>query len=197
MAVRVITPATQLLVSRDDLKAQLRLEQTDTDSDTQIDALNAAAQALVEMMTQRRYGAQVLEWVRDSWCDTMVLPLAPGGDSSKVTINSVKYADLEGVQQTLDPATMYWVRPAGPTQSVVRQWFAVWPWLGDAAERVVIRFTIASEPTDAPANIIHAIKLLVGHWYANREAVVGVNNRDSSGPLPLGVEELVDAERWS
>ena len=37
--------------------------------------------------------------------------------------------------------------------------------------------------------------LLVGHWYEHREAVVGVDARDSSTPLPLGVDRILDAYR--
>jgi hypothetical protein len=92
---------------------------------------------------------------------------------------------------------MYWVRPAGATVAVKRQWFAVWPVLGDGAERVVIRIAISSAADDAPKGVIHAMKLLIAHWFAHREAVVGVENRDSSAPLPFGVEELVSSERWS
>jgi uncharacterized phiE125 gp8 family phage protein len=189
MALRVVTPPEGLLLSLEDAKAHLDLVRTDQDA--LVTGLIAAAQRHAERVTQRRYLPQVIEWVRDSWCDRMVLPIASGGDSDKIAIASVKYADQLGAMQTLDAATMYWDRPAGPTRAVVRQWFAVWPWVGDAAERVVIRIAINSTAADAPPEVLTAMKLLVGHFYEHREAVVGVENRDSSAPLPIGIDELL------
>lgn len=194
MALRVVVQPDTFLLSVDEAKAQLNV--TFADDDALIEAYIGAAQRIVESLTQRRYCAQTLEWVRDSWCDRMVLPVAPGGDSSKASIVSVKYADTAGVQQTLDAASLYWDVPAGPTRAVRRRWFAIWPWLGDAAERVVIRFQITSAPADASPGVITAMRLLVAHFYAHREAVVGVDNRDSSAPIPFGVEQCLDDERW-
>lgn len=194
MALRVVTAPTGTLISLDDAKAQLRVDHDDEDD--LIAALILAAQNQIEALTQRRYLPQTIEWVCDSWCDRMVLPIAPGSDCSKIAIASVKYTDLQSEQQTLDPATMYWSRPAGPTLAIARQWFAVWPWLGDGAERVVVRISITSEAEDAPDAVKHAMRLLISHWYRNRDAVVGVDNRDSSTAMPFGVEELLVGERW-
>ncbi|HEY3694069.1 head-tail connector protein [Phenylobacterium sp.] len=193
MSVRVITPPTETVTAVDEAKLHLRIDASDEDD--LVDALTWAAQGQIEATTQRRYCAQVLEWVRDCWGDQMVLPVAPGTDCSKITVVSVKYVDTTGALQTLDP-NLYWVRPHGPTLAVVRRWFTIWPWLGDGAERVVIRFSIASTAGDAPFTVKAAAKLLIGHFYAHREAVVGVDNRDSSAPLPIGVEQLLNAERW-
>jgi uncharacterized phiE125 gp8 family phage protein len=194
MSIRVVEAPTVYLLTRAQAKAQLNV--LFDDDDAAIDEAIEEAQDMVEAMTQRRYCPQVLEWVLEGWDNRMVLPLAPGGDSSKATIVSVKYCDQNGVLQTLDPS-LYWDRPAGATRAVQRRWFAVWPWVGDGAERVVIRFQITSTPADAAKRALRAMKLLVAHYYAHREAVVGVENRDSSAPLPFGVEENVDAERWN
>lgn len=194
MSLRVVTPQAVWLLTVEQAKAQLNV--AFADDDDLILSYIKAAQRQVESMTQRRYCPQVLEWVRDDWCSRMVLPVAPGGDSSKAAIDLVQYADTTGAMQVLDAASMYWDAPAGPTRSVRQRWFAVWPWLGDAAERVVIRFTISSEPEDASPGALTAMRLLIDHYYTHRSAVVGVDNRDSSAPLPFGVEENVDDDRW-
>lgn len=196
MSVRVVTAPIVTVVTLADLKAACRVEAAVTDDDAVITALGAAAQRQVEAMTQRRYSAQVLEWVRDGWESRMVLPLAPGGDCSKISVEWVKYYDATGTQQTLDPS-LYWVRPAGQTVAIVRRWLSVWPLRWDGQEPVVIRFDITSAPSDAPAGVVQAIKMLTAHWYAHREAVVGVENRDSSTEIPFGVEQLIADERWS
>lgn len=194
MSVRVITPPSGQLVSLSDLKAHLRI--TWTDEDAYVTALGAAAMTAVENWTQRRYLAQTLEQVRTDWAQSMLLPVAPGGGSPAGSIVSVKYTASDGSTQTLDPTVYYWDRPMGETRAVVKRWFVLWPILGDGAERVVIRFAVTGDITTVPAGVQHAVKLLVSHWYANREAVVGVENRDSSTPLPLGLDTLLMPERW-
>lgn len=196
MSLRVVTPAVTTLVSLDEAKAWCRVDPDETEFDLDLLALIAAAQREVESQTQRRFVPQTLEWVLDTWRSPMVLPVAPGGDCSGVTIDSVTYGALDGTMQVLDAATLYWSRPAGPTRSVVRRWYAVWPLLGDAAERVVIRFSITNSLDVVSAGVRLAMRLLISHWFRNREAVVGVDNRDSSTPLPFGVEEALVDDRW-
>ena len=198
MALRTITPATGGLITLDEAKTQLRVIDN-TDEDDLITAAILAASQTVEDTVQRRYLPQTLEWVLDQWFDPMILPVAPCGDCQNVSITSIKYVNTAGVQLTLDPS-IYWVRPAGSTVKIVKRWFVIWPYLGDGAERVVIRFQINAPAAPAPAiprSVKQAVKLLVSHWYEHRDAVVGVENRDSSAPLPMGVEWLLTGERWS
>ncbi len=195
MSVRVITPPSGVFVSLADMKAHLRV--TWTDEDSTITALTYAAMAVVESKHQRRYFAQTLEQVRDHWDERMVLPVAPGGGCSAGSIVSVNYCNSAGVMTMLDPTTYYWDRPMGETRAVVKKWFTMWPFLGDGAERIVIRFAITGDITTINPNVQSAVKLLVSHWYQNRDAVVGVESRDSSTPLPYGVEELLMSEMWS
>lgn len=58
--------------------------------------------------------------------------------------------------------------------------------------RLTCEYTCAMPATQLPA-VIAAIKLLVGHWYANRETVVVGT---SSSNLPLAVDALITAMRW-
>ena len=45
-----------------------------------------------------------------------------------------------------------------------------------------------------PVSIKHAILLLIGHWYKNREAVTVGNTASSvSAPLMMGVQSLLGA----
>jgi uncharacterized phiE125 gp8 family phage protein len=195
MALIVVTPPSGGLIALADAKAQARVLH-DEDDDLFL-ALILAASGTVEGLTQRRYLTQTLNWVRHVWDDPMVLPVAGPTDCQSLAINSVSYVDLStGDTLVLDPS-QYWVRPAGYTLSVVRRWFIIYPWLGDGAERVVINFTIAGDLTTVPPEAAHATKLLVSHWYQNRDAVVGVEGRDSSTPVPLGVEQLLTGLRWN
>ena len=193
MALRVVKPRDGGLISLDEAKAQLRIDH-DEDDDLIIGAI-AAATDQVEANTQRRYLPQSLQWVRQDWGDHMVLPVAPGGDSQGIEVTGIQYADENGDTQTLDPS-IYWAKPCGDTRRVSFRWYQIWPWLGDAEERLVISFDITGASTVSFQAKL-ACKLLVSHWYENRDAVVGVDNRDSSTPLPLGVEQLLSPDRWS
>ena len=193
MALRVITPPAGGLIGLDQAKAHLRVD-VDDDDDL-IEALLLSASAMIEAETQRRFLSQTLEWVLDRWPERP-LPVAGAGDSSDLAIGAVRYADETGVEQVLDPA-LYWDRPAGETRRLVRRWGVQWPCLGDAAERVVVPIAVTGEPTDVPPQAAAACKLLLSHLYQNRDAVVGVEARDSSTPLPMGVEYLCSPLRWS
>ena len=195
MAVRIVTPPTGLIVPLDEVKRHLRV--TWSDEDMQISAFILAAWQYVENLVQRRYFAQTLEYVLDSWSDAITLPLAPTGEGgANASIVSVSYVAADGTTQVLSPLN-YWDRPDGQTRAFVRRWYSVLPWLGDGAERVVIRFAFTGDVTTVPPLVTAAIKLLVAHWYVNREAVVGVDNRDSSTELPVGFRELLISERWN
>ena len=200
MALRVVSPPEPAegesvagLITLAQAKAQCRVDADDDDD--LLSALILAASGLVEANVQRRYLPQTLAWVLQAWGAHMVLPVAPGGDCTGVTITDVTYVDENGTQQTLDPS-IYWARPHGDTLKVVLQWYQIWPWLGDGPERVVVNFQINQKSAPTPA-AQHACRLLVSHWYNNPDAVVGVDNRDSSTPMPLGVEALLSPERWS
>lgn len=194
MALQVITPPTGGLITLAQAKAQCRVDHTD--DDTLLDGLILAAGDLIEDFTQRKYLAQSLNWIRECWADPMRLPVAPCGDSQNIAIGDITYGALDGTTQILDPA-LYWQRPNGPTLEIVRRWFVIWPWLGDAAQRVIIPITITPPTTGVPVRVRQAAALLVSHWFEHRDAVVGVENRDSSTPMPLGVESLLVGECWS
>ena len=194
MALRVVTPAKGTIVTLAEAKAHCRVDANDEDDF--IEGLILDAGELLEAETQRRFLTQTLEWVRECWDDPMVLPIAGPTDSSSIAIGAITYTALDGTTQTLDPS-LYWDRAAGQTRKVVRRWFVIWPWLGDGAERVVIRFTVTGTAVNTPRKIKRAALLLISHWYRNRDAVVGVDARDSSTELPLGVEALVSGERWA
>lgn len=207
MTLRLITAPSGSIMSLSEAKAMLGIY--DTSQDAYLGALADVASNLIEFETQRLYRPQTWEWVRDSFDDVMRLPLAAGGGTPNMVINSVKYAGLNGVQQTLDPS-LYWVRPASETQSVVRTWFAAWPWIGDAAERVVISFSATSQAS-APSFIKQAALLTLANLYRQgqrspnvvREQVEGVGQTNYQTTLAAQavydntVQHLLSFDRWN
>lgn len=64
----------------------------------------------------------------------------------------------------------------------------------EASDDFVLRYT-GAEFEEWPASLKHAVRLLVGHLYENREAtLIGI----SADMLPFGVLDLIEPHReWS
>ena len=188
--VRTVAPTVELLML-DEAKAHLRIEASDTDEDDLVTALIQAAtdwldghsgllgRALLSQTWKIRYDYAFPAW-------RIPIPLTP-----LLSITSVQYIDSTGALQTLSPTT-YDVLD-GPAAALQPAYGLAWPSPRSQTRAVTITFVAGYGVTAAavPAPIVQAAKLLLGHLYAHREAVVGVDNRDSSAALPIGVADLI------
>jgi uncharacterized phiE125 gp8 family phage protein len=192
MALRVVMPAAVDPVSLAEAKAHLRVDHSDDDG-LIVDLIKAAT-ARAQAEVQRQFVTATMEWVLQGWPYSIRLPIAP---VAAVDVTSVKYVDGLDVAQTL-PATDYIVRPRGPSIEIVLKTGKTWPPLSTtpAAEPVVVRFNAGTTAADVPANVKAAIKLLLGHFYANREAVL-VGAGAQAIELPLAARDLLMQEAWS
>ena len=130
-----------------------------------------------------RYGAPYRFGLLRAWPNAIHLPLPP-----LIDVSAIEYFDVDGQAQTVDLASV-WIRPG--ERGEVRP-ITGFCWPATQCERpraVTITFTAGygDAASNVPAPIRTAALLLVGHMYRNREAVVGVEQRDSSTELPLGV----------
>ena len=190
MTVVVITPPPPILTQAE-VKAHLRVDHGDEDA--LIDALIATAQAHLSGpggWLGRSIGEQTLE-LRIARCAASVaLPYPPFRDVSSVT-----YLDPEEVEQTIAITDINVV-------SYLCRSVALWPkagcWPGMASrpDALRIRYSTGYLPADPEfAPIRAAMLLLIGHWYANREAA---SDAQKVAPLPFGVEALLSPLRvWS
>lgn len=181
----IITPPAGSGLTLAELKAHLREEQDDTANDDGIAALGLVAVGLIEASVQRAYAVRTLEWTLPAWRSSLRLPIAP-----VQAVEAVRYVDLAGTEQTLDPSA-YLVAVSGRSRAVVPRRGTAWPLLGQGERPVVVRFRAGG--VALPATVRHAAKLLVSHLYDNREAVANA----SLVEMPFGVEALISAERWS
>lgn len=172
---QIVAPAA-LAVSLDEAKDHLRVDH---------DAENDLITALIQAATAWLDGwsgvlcialeAQTLELTLDAFPSGCIrLPIGP-----TTAISSVKYLSADG-EQTLD-AAKYSVDLDSKEARI--QPVGGWPSTDGAMNSVRIRF-VAGEGT--PPTMKHVIKLLVGHWYENREAVGG-----SMASVPMAVDMLV------
>jgi uncharacterized phiE125 gp8 family phage protein len=185
--VRTVDPVGDVLALAA-AKSHLRVDSDDENGDiqgyiddavAQIDGPNGAGLALL---------TQTWRMSLDHWHGgRIVVPLRP-----VQAVLSVTYLDQAGDEQTLDPS-LYDADVDHQPLEIVRGVFAYWPChkLGRGVIKVTFRAGFGDDAATVPKDLIGAIKLFVGHRYANREAVVGVENRDSSTALPLGFAETL------
>ncbi len=161
-------------------KAQLNVD-FDTD-DTYIDLLVAAARTTVENHTQRGLINQTWTLKLDDFPDTFTLPRAP---LSSVT--SITYIDGDGNSQTL-ATSVYDVDTQSEPGRVLLAYGQTWPTTRDQVNAVTVTYVVGygSAASSVPEPFKHAIKLLVAHWYHQREAV-------TSNSAPREVPFTVDA----
>jgi len=185
MGFKVITPPTEPVTLAE---ARLHLRVTDTSEDALITSLITAARIYCEHYTQRAIGSQTLELALDEFPDGSIeLPMSP-----VTAITSVKYIDEAGTEQTISSAN-YTLDDYSHTHWVIPAVDYVWPTPIDGANVVKVRYVAGAATT--PATVIAAMKLMVGHFYENRESVV-------VGPtvaeLPMAVKSLLDTYKvWA
>lgn len=130
--------------------------------------------------------------------DYFVVPIAPAISVDEITFLPFG-SNMGDAYLTLDPSQYVFDLDADPPH-VRRAFGVVWPILAIVPGSVKVKFTsgfaaAAADWPDDKRDLKVAIKLLVAHWYDHRSAVVGVDNRDSSTPLPLGVDFILDRYR--
>lgn len=183
--VRVTAPATPLLTLE---QARAHLRVTHTDEDDYIEALIAAATSHIDGYS----GVLGRALITQTWSQSFsrfpgpsFLRLALGKLASIV---SVEYYDLSDVEQTFSASAYYGITDAiGP--GVQLKQGSSWPGTYDRLDAVTVTWTCGygSAASDVPDGIIHAAKLLVGHWYHSREAA----SAGGMNEVPLAVSALL------
>jgi len=108
------------------------------------------------------------------------------------SVSSITYLDNNGDSQTL-AASKYDVDASSEPGRIAPAFGETWPDTRDVNNAVTVTF-IAGYTTAAlvPDTIKHAIKMITGHWYENREEVViGVTSKQ----LERAVTSLLWSER--
>ena len=197
-------------VSLDMIKSQVGVDVSFTNDDAMLSMFGIAAREFCEKYTRRAFLPQ--QWLltldhfptyyysgttnpsarRDwnsysgSWGGmTIALP-----KPNCISVDSIKYLDATGSQQTLDPATYRYDMNSAPARLVPAPGLC-WPlntvYLPGSVQ---ITYTTGSYATifAVPQSICLAILLLVSHWYNNRESASVMNMNE----IPFGVKALLD-----
>lgn len=179
---RLTAPAVEPLTTSE-AKAHLRVDHSL--DDTEIDTLVKVARGHAEMLLDRAIISQSWKLTLDGFY-TVLKPLR--GPVQSVT--HVKYYDGDNVLQTL-ASDQYELDVHG--RRIVPAYNVIWPSTYSRIDAVVVTFVcgFGDAADDVPAEVLHAMKLLLAHYYENREAVTF----GSPTELPMGVDSLLSSYR--
>lgn len=182
----VTTAPTVEPVSVTDCKNQLRID-TSSD-DTLISGYITAARETLERLMRRSFNTQTITMKLDGFPSGSIqinLPRPP-----TVSATSVVYVDENGATQTWSSAN-YTVDVQANPASISPNYDVDYPNTRTQPNNVTVVYVAGYGATaaDVPEGIRLAIKMLVGNWYENREALVDHHLRD----VPLGIKMLVAA----
>ncbi len=181
---QVTAPASEPL-DLDDVKLHLRVALDQTDEDELIVSLMQAARETAETYTHRAIPVQTWDEKFDGFPGYELWLSKPPVTS----VTSVTYLDTAGTSTVWAAANYRTDLPSGPwarRARIVPAFGVVYPSTYGVPAAVTVRFVCGY--TTAPEAIKAAMKLLIGHWYKERE-VVNVGNITSV--IPFTVESLL------
>jgi uncharacterized phiE125 gp8 family phage protein len=185
---QVTAPATEP-VTVDDAKLHLRISHADDDA--LIESLIVAARQHVESFTHRALITQVWDLKLDEFPssdESIWFPKAPLLTS---TAPVVTYTDAAGDSQTWSSSYYTVDAPSGPHARrgrIFLNYGQTYPGTRVIDHAVSIRFYCGyGSATAVPEPIKAAMKLLMGHWFTNREAV----SANALAPVPQSVDALL------
>jgi uncharacterized phiE125 gp8 family phage protein len=183
--IRETAPATEP-VTLAQAKDQLRV--THDDEDTLIGRLVSVAVAHFDAT-----GALGRAMITQDWAQWE--PQSPGYVRLDMgpfqSLVSVEYYDADGVLQTADLAD-FETRLKNDFVICRPKENAEWPNADDRDDAIKITYRVGyGDADDVPENVKHAILLLVGHLYENRESSTEAALKE----LPMGIEFLLNNER--
>lgn len=170
-------------ISRGEAKEHLAIAAGSTSHDVYVDGLIAAARWHFERMTNRQLVSAQWELTLDdlpSGTGELLLPVDP-----VQSVVSVTYVDSDGATQTFSDYALNTLRTPARLKPTYNN---VWPGVRSDPDAVTIVFHAGYETV--PADAKHALKLLIGHWFANRETVV---TGTISTNLPIAFGALIDS----
>jgi len=164
------TPASSTEpVTRTEAKAHLRVDHTNDDS--YIDGLITSARKRAEQFLHRKLLEHTLTGYLDEWPsgDSIILPFG-----NLQSVSTVKYTDTDGDQSTFDSGDYIEATETEPGQVILaygESWPSVTLYPSNPIEIIFVA-GYGAAASDVPEPIRHAIKLIIGDMYENREDII-------------------------
>lgn len=168
-----------------DLRAHCYADPDGAD-DAELGAYLAAAVDQVQAITGLRLITQSVQMTRARWgCDPIRFLVGP------VQSVSLSYLDLTGAAQTVDPAIYVLTGARSIAASLELIGGKAWPQVFDHPAAITCTAQVGfGNGASVPAAILHAIRLLVGDFFANREDTIAERSV-TPATLPNGVTALL------
>jgi uncharacterized phiE125 gp8 family phage protein len=193
MSLELITPPAALPISVAEAKAQCNLDQSESD------ALIAGYIRSAIDCVEGHYGVRLITQTWGYELDAFPLMWPPGYIRLPLvpvqSIVEVRYTDVNGAEQTLDPAAY---RLSGDRISLTPN--STWPatWRGVDAVSITFVVGFGDDWNAVPHDLRQAIMMLAAYWFAQREAAsIGPD----SGPVsdvPFSVKQILAPYRvWT
>jgi len=187
------TAPTTIPLTVAEAKAQLNVSST-ADDLLISDYINAAT-VMLEKRCRRAFVTQTRKCLMDTFGDTRYvhdrrayLPVSP-----VKSVTSITYVDTNGTTTTM-PSSDYVVSAYDKPGFVAEAYDATWPVTYGTPNDVTITYVAghSTVSTGIPKYVKQAVRMVVGHWYRNRESVlVGTISKE----IEMGVDALLEPER--
>lgn len=170
------------VISTADLKLFLRVDHSEEDS--LISALRLAAINFVEKYCNVRLGSVSAVMYLDKFPSWWEVPAGP-----VTAVNSITYQVGPSSTATLDTSNYYYDLKRKPARIAVINPPSVYDY---SMAGVEVNLTIGYAEAAVPEALVQAVRLLVGHYYEQRQGVVVGT---ISSQLPIGVYSLCNPYR--
>lgn len=163
----LVTAPTSEPVTLAEAKKQCEIAAEVNHHDEHLERLIQAARVYVENYTGRQIVTATWDLYADSWPDDGLTISLPKGPIQSVT--SITYVDENGSSQTWGSSN--YVLSASREPAIIRLAYqALWPAFRFQPDAIRVRYVAGyGAATAVPQGIKHAILLLVGGWFLNRE----------------------------
>jgi len=170
-------------VSLTEGKLHLRVESSVTADDDLITGLLNAATKWAEDFQGRKYITQTVVEKFDAFPEEFRVKYPP-----LISVTSIGYTDVDGNSQTVS-SSVYDVDTTSERGRIALAYSQSWPSTRAVIDAVTLTYVAGyGAASSVPDTIKTAIKLLIGHWYENREStVIGFTPAE----VPMGAKELL------
>jgi len=171
-------------------KVHCEIPSADTAHDSYIAALITAAREYYERRTHRALINRTLALTLDKFPapEPIYLPFSPVS-----SVTSIAYVDTDGATQTLS-SSVYKLQKNMEPARIVLAFNQAWPSIRLQAESITITYIAGygSSASSVPESAVHALRLLIRHWFENR---MSVNIGQAVNDVPLAFEALCESAR--
>lgn len=185
MSLTLVTAPTQEPMTTAEAKTHLRLDTSDDDA--YVDELITAARKWVEGQTKRSLVQTTWDQKIDyCWPTKGGIPHIRLEKNPVSSVTSITYFSGASPNPTLS-ASDYTVVSREYGSYITPAYNVTFPTPRWVPECITVRFVAGStsSPLDVPEPLVHAMKVLIAHWYENREV----------GSIPPMVESLISPYR--